>query len=1104
MKNHLLKILFLLAFASCLDIILAQDYTDNSVLSEGAIYKIGVVEDGMYRISYADMAAAGIDVNALNPNKISLFGNVPDMLGEANNSSTYDDLSEIDIMVNEDGVVFYGQSPVTWIWDSQTFTYNTNYYSDTSFYFLKIDNQQDGKRMIAKEQPSGTISEVVTTFLDKQYHETDLHNYYHRGRKWYGETADGDNPTVTIPFLFKNADFTKPGYIQTRFIGASRTENFKVMFKINDAQVGSVVDIKKVGDYSFGVEKDLVSSFRVRSDELDVTMELIAVNSSTFVGLDYVGLNIWRSLTYVDEQLQFPVLASDGSDLQLVTIDNISPDMIVVDVTEPLTPKIQDFDIVDDKIQYAVNGAMPASYVLYKESDLKSIKSIRQIGNQNVHSVFSADMLIITHKIFAEQAEELKAFHEEEDGLLSEIVFVDEIFNEFSSGAHDVTAIRNFIRMVYKRSPDLKYVLLLGRGTNDYKNVEGYDNNFVPPYEALNVVNEINAYVTDDYYGLMDDNEGDECYGWMDLGVGRIPVVDADEAEIVVNKIKGYVNSVKNMGRWRNNILLFADDNKEYSKGCDALCDIVTALKPVFNVDKVYSDAYIRQKMSSGAYYYPEVTSSLLEKFDEGIMLLNYYGHGGVKGLSNSNLLRITDIDKMNNRYRLPFVSTGTCEFSAFDDASFVSAGEIMFKMENGGAIAMYTTTRPTTSALNYRIIKSLYRHILTEDNMRTLRFGDIVRLTKADNESNTTNFLSYVFYGDPALRFTYPQKDIVIDNIIADNYDGNTAIVAPMDSVTVIGHILAEDGSVAEDFNGVVYPKMFDNESTYHTLNNSNTSGNVYEFTLYNDVVYEGKASVVNGRFSFTYLVPRAVNNQDGMARLSLYAVDTLNVTDANGFADNIKVGGTSAMPLDNEGPEIEMYWDGKLNANIHDRQGIYHYNTTLGRNMVLTIESEESCNTMIVNKFFEQAVDDYTRGVLSMELDLAEGRNILTLKAWDTHDNSNSATIIVDIARTNDKTIKNVFNYPNPFSDGTCFTVEYDKLSVTADVVIEIYNVAGCKVNTLSYNGLTTPYLHMEWDGCDNGGRPLQSGIYLYKVYLNDSEGNGYNTTQRMIIMR
>lgn len=1104
MTNRLLKIFFLLAFASCVGIALAQDYTDNSVLSEGTIYKVGVVEDGMYRISFADMAAAGIDVNALNPNKISLFSNVPGMLGEDNSSSSYDDLSEIGIIVDEDGVVFYGQSPVTWVFNGNSYTYNTNYYSDTSFYFLKIDNRQDGKRMTVKEQSSGTVSEVVTTFLDKQYHETDLHNYYHRGRKWYGETADGENTSVTIPFVFKNADLTKPGYFQTRFIGASKTENFKVMFKINDNQVGSVVDIKKVGDYSFGVEKDLVSSFRVRDEELDVTMQLIAVNSTTFAGLDYVSLNIWRSLTYVDEQLQFPVLVTDDSDLKLVTIDNISQDMTVVDVTEPLSPKIQDFDIVDGNIQYAVSGELSGSYVLYKESDLKSVQSIKQIGNQNVHSVFYADMLIITHKVFAEQAEELKAFHEEEDGLVSEIVFVDEIYNEFSSGAQDITAIRNFIRMVYKRSPDLKYVLLLGRGSNDYKNVEGYDNNFVPPYESITVVNEINAYVTDDYYGLMDDGEGEDCSGQMDLGVGRIPVVDADEAEIVVKKIKGYVNSVKNMGGWRNNVLLFADDNKEYSKGCDALGDIVNSLKPVFNVDKVYSDAYIRQKMSSGAYYYPEVTSSILDKFDEGIMLMNYYGHGGVKGLSNSNLLRITDIDKMNNRYRLPFVSTGTCEFSAFDDASFISAGEIMFKMENGGAIGMYTTTRPTTSLINTRIIKNLYRNIFTDDNLRTLRFGDIVRMTKAANEANTSNYLSYVFYGDPALRFTYPQKDIVIDNIIAGNYIGNTAIVAPMDSVTVVGHIIAEDGGVAEDFNGVVYPKMFDNESTYHTLNNSNTSGNNYEFTLFNDVVYEGKASVVNGRFSFTYLVPRSVNNQDGMARLSLYAVDTLNVADANGYADNIKVGGTSAIPLDNEGPEIKMHWDGKLTATIHDPQGIYHYNTTLGRNMVLTIESENSCNTMIVNKFFEQTVDDYTRGTLSMELDLPEGRNILTLKAWDTHDNSNSASITVDIARINDKTLKNVCNYPNPFSDRTCFTVEYDKLSVTADVVIDIYNVAGSKVNTLNYNNLTTPYLKMEWDGCDNGGRPLQAGIYLYKVYLTDSEGNEYNTTQRMIILR
>ena len=208
--------------------------------------------------------------------------------------------------------------------------------------------------------------------------------------------------------------------------------------------------------------------------------------------------------------------------------------------------------------------------------------------------------------------------------------------------------------------------------------------------------------------------------------------------------------------------------------------------------------------------------------------------------------------------------------------------------------------------------------------------------------------------------------------------------------------------------------------------------------------------------------------------------------------------------MPLDNEGPDIEMCWDGKLTANIHDPQGIYHYNTALGRNMALTIESEKSCNTMIVNEFFEQAADDYTRGTLSVDLNLAEGRNVLTLKVWDTHDNSNSASIDVYVERVNDKVLKNVCNYPNPFNDKTCFTVEYDKLSVTADIVIEIYNIAGARVNTLTYNNLATPNIRIEWDGCDENGRQLQSGVYIYKVYLNDSEGNDCNTTQRMIIMR
>ena len=1105
--RKLLNILIFVAFlVQCLTL-QAQRFVLNSVLKEGTIYKIGVVEDGIYRITYDELSMAGVDVNTLNRSKISMFGNVSGVLPEANATECYDDLTEMDVLVDDNGILFYGQGSYSWSNNGNYYKYHPNYYCDTTFYFLKIDNQQDGRRMGYQAQDAGDYQNVITSFVDKQYHDVDLHNHYHRGRKWFGETVNTEDGELKIPFSFKNVLTDSPGFIEISFIGATAVDGTVARLKVDGTQVVGDISIAKAGQYNFAVEKTVTSLFNPSAETVEVELEVVSNNTASYLGLDYLSVNVWRSLRYENEQLLFSVNRIFDTKLELVNIDKVGAGAMILDVTSPLSPKIQDFTLKGNTAEFQRLFSGNRSYVLFKDADIKTIKSIKHVENQNIHSISDAEMLIITDKIFVEQAEAIKTIHEEEDGLLSVVVFVDEIYNEFASGSPDITGIRNFIRMVYERASDLKYVLLLGRGTNDYKNVEGYGGNFVPPYEALNSTNEFQAYVSDDYFGLMDAEDGNDCVGKIDVVVGRIPVLSADEAEIVVQKIRRYIDSAKTMGEWRNELLMLADDKKAYSSACDAIETIIESQSSTINIDKIYADAYVRQKLSDGSYCYPDVTSSIVNKFNEGILMMAYLGHGGVQGLSASNLFRIKDIETLENYYRMPFVFTGTCEFSAFDDASFVSAGEILFKMENGGAIGMYTTTRPTSAPTNKVILERFMTNTFGNDNIKNLTMGDVVCLTKKANTNNSSNYVSYVFFGDPALRFTYPAKRIRIDKI-NDLAILSSTSVAPMDTVRVTGWISDVDGVIDTTFNGVIYPKMFDNKSTYTTLNNSGTAGNVYTFSNYSDVLFDGGFTVNDGRFSFVYLLPRTVNNQNGNARLSFYAMDTVNLTDANCFIKRIKVEGSSSISPDHEGPEINMSWnDGHLSATLHDPQGIYHYNSVIGRDIVIWIESENFHKTLIINDYFNQNVDDYSTGRIEMDLDLLEaGENVITLRAWDTHDNSNSASITVQNAYNNDdsvKSMRNVVNYPNPFTESTCFTIDFDKKNVTVDVDIIIYDVTGRLVNKLEYSNLDVVNIKMDWDGRDASGNHLPTGVYIYKVCLKDSDGCEYSTSQRMVIL-
>jgi len=811
-------------------------------------------------------------------------------------------------------------------------------------------------------------------------------------------------------------------------------------------------------------------------------------------------------LCYEDELLSFSVDVLTTPQVGLVNIDKAHDGAVIWDVTSPLNPKIQDFSITNGIVGFKRLFDDDNSFVMFDDSAVMRVSSMIHIDNQDIHSIADADMLIITDKIFTQQAEAIKAIHEEDEGLHSVVVFVDEIYNEFSSGSKDITAIRNFIKMVYSRTSNLKYVLLLGRGTNDYKNVEGYGCNFLPPYEAVNSINEIQAYVTDDYFALMDEEEGDECEGKVDIGVGRIPVRTPEEADGVVRKIMRYMDLTKSQGEWRNEVLLLSDDKKSYEINSDGFELIIESGDTPLNVYKIYSDAYVRQTLTDGSFCYPDATSLLVNKLNEGVMMMTYLGHGGVKGLSASNIFRIKDIESLENYNKPPFVVTGTCEFSAFDDASFVSAGERLYTMERGGAIGMYTTTRPTSASINKVIVNNLLKNTFENGNIKNMTMGDIVYQTKRANVSNTTNYLSYVFFGDPALRFSYPEKNIVIDKINGIGAT-NKISVSPMDTVRVEGWIADDNGALDVTFNGVVYTKMYDNKSTYTTLNNQGTYSNEYTFNNFTDVLYNGGFSVVNGRFSVVFLVPRSVNNQKNNARMSFYAIDTINGADANGFFKGISVVGSTSVLPDTEGPEISLTWDGKthLSAAIHDPQGIYHYSSVIGRDLVLQIESRSYVKSLVVNDYYQQTVDDFTSGKLEIDLELLEGGdNIITLRAWDTHDNSNEASITVTIDDNElVKSMRNVLNYPNPFTESTCFTIDYDKDNVTVDIDIFIYDVMGRVVNKLEYNDLNVNNLRIDWDGRDASGRRLPAGVYIYKVFLKDSDSCESNTSQRMIIL-
>ncbi len=705
------------------------------------------------------------------------------------------------------------------------------------------------------------------------------------------------------------------------------------------------------------------------------------------------------------------------------------------------------------------------------------------------------------------------------------MVDVEEIYNEFGAGHPDPSAIRDFVRMVYGRSAGrLRYLTLFGRASADYRNIMGYGQNFVPTYENADSSHWELDFCTDDYYGLMDLNEGDHSKGRVDIGIGRISVSTVEEAETAIRKIRHYNDLAAVHGLWKTDMLIFADDeHTDYVNNSEKYCSMFDTIVPAMTPMKLYTGAYPTVSTSSGTEI-PGANADLKKSFDKGSLLLIYTGHGGVRGLTGEKVFTNVDINALDNYDKMPFVYTATCEFTKYDNPLLVSAGEQMFLNPNGGSVAMFTTCRPTYGPQNDRQTKAFVQVCFDRDeDGLPLRFGDIIQRTKSspnnfNNGSPLENInIRFLFLGDPALRFPVPNEDIEVQKVNGEWIEGSDDIsLHGMSMVTMDGVVKKTTGQVDTGFNGILWVRLFDQASKIRV--NRYGTGHHRDVHCYKNVLYQGCVSVTNGHFTVSFQIPKDIMPETGKPRFSLYAYDSIRGIDAMGKFDDLTLGGIDpAMIADDEGPKIDFYWNtpdfvngqsverqGVLYADLYDAQGIYHYDFSLGRDIVLN-SNLMAYNHLVLNDRYEPTLNDFRRGRLSIPVsDLEPGTYEFQLKVWDMQNNPSEALLwfVVD----DDLFLSQVRNFPNPFDGETHISLTHVGEDGNFDVNIEIYDIMGRPVQHLSKrvtstNGVIEP---IRWDGCGYSGSPLRSGVYLYRLTLTDDTGFFRTVSQRMVISR
>jgi hypothetical protein len=1076
------------------------------------------------------MQSMGIDPATLDPRDVRIYGNGGGMLSESLEDSRRDDLAENAIFVagqsdgkfdQQDYILFYGESPHTWDYKSfsQAFHHEQNIYSDFTYYFLTTD-LGPGKRVADIPQATEAPTVYVDRFTDYLSHEVDLFNLVNTGRVWYGEVFDVST-SMDFNYSVPDMDLTKPVYFRAYVAAKSVSTSFFTFYNGNtEIMKASISGIPSSSD-TYARAYSGSDWFSTTSNNLNIRINYEKTSSSSIGWLNFFEMNHTRMLKFTGPQMGFrePSSAGPGS-IAEYTVGNADPGVSIWNVTDPVnvvrmlptsSGNSQVFRVVQDTMQ---------EFIAFDGSTYFQIRFEEKLANQDLHGTEPTEMIIITHPLFLDQANRLADFHRTRDGMSVLVTEIGKVYNEFSSGAQDITAIRDFMKLLYEKAPEgqePKYLLLFGDASFDYKDRIENNSNYVPTWEDDESLTIVFSIATDDYYGFL-DGPGDNL---LDIGIGRLPVQTVEQAEVAVDKIIHYAtNSAVVMRDWRNTICFVADDEDAnlHLNQAEEMAVFMDTSYGAYNVDKIYVDAF-PQISTPGGQRAPDVNNSINNRMGKGALVMNYTGHGGEVGWGHERFLEIVDINSWVNYDQMPIFITATCEFSRYDDPERVSAGEMVYNNPNGGAVAMFTTARATFGGSNFNLNTALFEIMFEKDGEDWYRFGDLIRIAK-NNGGVVDNDRKFVLLGDPALQLAYPMMEVVTTRINEEATGTEPDTLRALSKITIEGEV--HDGDViAADFNGTLFPIVFDKPSSVTTLDTDPTSL-AKTFELQNNILYKGKAQVTGGKFSFTFIVPKDIAYQYGFGKISYYA-ENESETDAHGFYRNIVVGGfDQSIDPDETGPDVRLYMNDEyfvtggitdpnpvMLAFVSDESGVNTIGTGIGHDIVAVLDGNTE-KPIILNDFYESDLDSYTSGTIRYPFqDLEEGLHTLSLKVWDVFNNSGEAYIEFRVVRDDELVIEDLINYPNPYDytswHYTTFVISHNKAGMELDFDLRIYNLAGQLVTTFKKSIVPDGYRTevFSWRGRDDSGNLLSQGLYIYRMVVTDENGRTAGKDGKLILL-
>ncbi|WP_112086793.1 type IX secretion system sortase PorU [Flavobacterium lacus] len=1112
----------------------------NSVLAAGDWYRFYIEKSGVYKISRNFLSQLGMNTN-VDPRAVKIYGNGGRMIPLLNSIEYPSDLAENAILFvgEEDGIfnpedyiLFYAEGMDNWNTESST---HLNLYENKSYYYVTVQGGS-GKRIANSLPPTGPASTVFSTFDDYQFYEKDLINIGRIGRTWYGEQFSSQTP-LALEFNFPNV---VPNSTIQLTINSAAISLSSSTLSINVGGQSQNINFTPISTTSSILFSSGTAQFSIPSSQ-DISVQLTYNNNgvpSARGYLNYVIAKAKRNLQGYGKQFRFQnESASSLIGVGEFQLSNAAGIQQVWDITDIYNVSKYD-NQGSSTFTFKVDLGEIRNYIALDPSDffIPLRESQSKVVNQNIKgTIFNntqglfqdIDYLIISPSNLASEAERLANFHRNYSNLNVKVITLDKIYQEFSSGKQDIGAIRNFVKYVYFNasvdSKRVKYLNLFGDASFDYKNRIPNNTNIVPIFHSLNSVSLLSSTMSDDFYGMMDPNEGRMLsqsnlpgFEALDVAVGRMLVSTVQQAREMVDKVIQY-HDTNSFGRWRNNFTLVSDDvdeswENQIQTGIDNLGNTINNEKPFVNVLKFHADSYV-QEVSAGGQRYPKLKQELLNAIQNGSLVFNYFGHGGEEQLASERIFEKTDAQNLNNQYRYPLIVTVTCEFTRFDNPFRQTAGEFTYWNPTGGAISLITTTRQigvtTGQQINEGFSSYLYGYGPNSSEETTIAEA----LRRAKNAYNSQTLM--VFYiGDPALKLAIPKPKIVLTKVNDVPSESSTLVFNALSKVKLSGEVRDLNGdALLSNYNGDIAVQIFDKAISRSTLGNDgirDSSNNLIllNFQTLGETIFRGNATVTNGLFEIEFIVPKDISIPVGNGRISFYAKSSNPVLqDQTGFDTSILIGGINEnAPEDNIGPRVRLYMNdesfisgGITNASpiflafLEDENGI---NTAsgIGHDIVAILDGDEN-NPYILNDYYETELNDYTRGKVRFPFrDLAPGLHTITFRAWDVYNNPVTAEIQFIVVGEETISLTNVLNYPNPFVSYTQFWFSHNRPFEPLDVQVQIFTITGKIIKTINQVINTEGFLSREitWDGRDDFGDKIGKGVYVYKLTVKSNLTN------------